>query len=78
MRHGYTDEDDHFFKKKWHFIHVCALLVLHSTTVLPPFEKERNYVLRVAKSSSYLIKFLVNTIHIYGSKIIYYENMFHN
>jgi hypothetical protein len=46
--------------------------------VLPPSKKECNYVLRASKSSLRLTKFLANTIHIYGSKIIYYKNTFHN
>jgi hypothetical protein len=41
-------------------------------------KKEYNYVLRASKSSSRLTKFLANTIHIYGSKIIYYKNTFRN
>jgi hypothetical protein len=51
---------------------------VHSTPSLPPFRKECNYVLRVNKNSSRLIKFLVNNIHIYGFKIIYYKNTFYN
>jgi hypothetical protein len=53
-------------------------LLMTYLSLLPPFRKERNYVLFAAKSSLHLTKFLVNTIHIYGSKIIYYENTFHN
>jgi hypothetical protein len=40
--------------------------------------KERNYGLRASKNGLRLTKFLVNTIHIYNSKTIYYENTFHN
>jgi hypothetical protein len=35
-------------------------------------------VMRVGKSSLYLIKYLVNIINIYDSKLIYYENTFYN
>jgi hypothetical protein len=34
--------------------------------------------LRVRKSSSRLTKFIVNSIYIYDSKSIYYENIFYN
>jgi hypothetical protein len=40
-------------------------------SILPPSEKTCNYGLRVDKSSLHLIKFLVNTIHIYDFKLIY-------
>jgi len=46
--------------------------------ILPPSRKECNYVLRASQSSLHLIKFLVNIIHIYGSKIIYYKNTSRN
>jgi len=46
--------------------------------VLPLSNKTWNYGLRAEKSSLRLIKFLVNTIHIYDSKLIYYENAFRN
>jgi hypothetical protein len=46
--------------------------------ILPPFVKTCNYRLRVRKSSSRLIRFTVNNIYIYGSKSIYYKNIFHN
>jgi hypothetical protein len=46
--------------------------------LLPPSKKKCNYVLRASKSSLRLTKFLANTIHIYGSKIIYYKNTFRN
>ena len=46
--------------------------------VLPLSMKTYNYGLHARKSSSHLTKFLVNSIHIYGSKSIYYENTFHN
>ena len=39
---------------------------------LPLSKKGRNYGFRVIKSGSSLTKFLVNIIHIYCSKIIYY------
>ena len=39
-------------------------------------KKERNYGLRATKSSSHLTKFLVNNIHSYVFKLIYYENTF--
>jgi hypothetical protein len=35
-------------------------------------------MLRATKSYLCLIKFLVNNIHIYDFKLIYYENTFHN
>jgi len=44
--------------------------------VLPLSRKEYNYRLRASISGSRLTKFRVNTIHIYGSKKIYYENTF--
>jgi hypothetical protein len=44
----------------------------------PPPKKECNYGLRASKNSSRLTKFLVNSIHIYGSESIYYENTFCN
>ena len=43
-----------------------------------PYIKECNYGFRINKISSRLTKFLVNTSHIYGSRIIYYENTFRN
>jgi len=43
-----------------------------------PSLKQYNYSLRVTKSDSYLTRFLVNSIHLYDSKSIYYENIFHN
>jgi hypothetical protein len=46
---------------------------VHSTSF---FQKKCNYMLRADKSYLRLTKFLVNNIHIYGSKIIYYENTF--
>jgi hypothetical protein len=46
--------------------------------LLPPSVKTCNYGLRAGKSSSRLTKFIVNSIHIYGSKSIYYENIFYN
>ena len=49
-----------------------------SYKLLPPSKKGCNYKLRANKSSSRLTKFLVNTIHIYGSKLIYYKNTFCN
>jgi hypothetical protein len=51
---------------------------IFSSTVLPPSLKEYNYGLRATKSDSCLTKFLVNGIHIYGFKLIYYKNIFHN
>jgi len=36
--------------------------------ILPPSVKECNYGLRATKNDSCLTKFLVNDIHIYGSK----------
>jgi hypothetical protein len=41
-------------------------------------QKEYNYGIRASWSVSRLIKFLVNNIHIYDSKSIYYENTFYN
>ena len=41
-------------------------------------EKKYNYELRATKSDSRLTKFLVNNIHGYVFKLIYYENTFHN
>jgi hypothetical protein len=35
-------------------------------------------VLRATKSDSRLTKFIVNNIHIYSFKLIYYKNTFHN
>jgi hypothetical protein len=55
---------------------VASHLVL--INLLPPSRKKCKYVLRASKSSSRLIKFLVNTIYIYGSKIIYFKNTFRN
>ena len=46
--------------------------------VLPPSLKESNYGLRATRSGSHLTKFLVNNIHIYDFKLIYYKNTFHN
>jgi hypothetical protein len=43
--------------------------------ILPPPVKTRHYELRAKKNS---LRFIVNSIHIYGSKSIYYENIFHN
>jgi hypothetical protein len=43
--------------------------------------KKKRMQLHIAcrhKNSSHLTKFLVNTIHIYGYKIIYYKNTFRN
>jgi hypothetical protein len=60
-------------------LNICLLASwIKRYNVPPPFGEECNYVLRASKSSSHLTKFLVNTIHIYGSKIIYYKNTFHN
>ena len=60
---------------------IAQLLLLRVLTdysvVLPPSKKEYNYRLCAIKSSSRLTKFLVNSIHIYDSKIIYYKNIFH-
>jgi hypothetical protein len=50
----------------------------HTDTVLPPFVKTYNYGLCAKKNSSRLIRFTVNSIYIYGSKLIYYENIFYN
>jgi hypothetical protein len=47
-------------------------------TILPPYRNECSYGLRAGKSISRLTKFLVNIIHIYNSKIIYYKNTFYN
>jgi len=57
-----------------------ALAYLPRATKLdiPVSMKRCNYGLRARKSSSRLIKFLVNNIHIYDSKSIYYENIFRN
>jgi hypothetical protein len=52
--------------------------VVLENLVLPSSVKECNYGLRAAKNNSCLNKFLVNGIHIYDSKLIYYENTFHN
>jgi hypothetical protein len=50
--------------------------VLKST---PSVQEKMRYGLRVKKKSSlFFIQFLLNSIHIYGSKSIYYENTFHN
>jgi citrate lyase alpha subunit len=46
--------------------------------VLPLSRKECNHELRASISGSRLTKPLVNIIHIYGSKIICYENTFHS
>ena len=40
--------------------------------------KGRNYGMRATLSVSCLTKFLVNSIHIYDYKSIFYENIFHN
>ena len=53
-------------------------LPTYTIIVLPLSKKECNHGLRASKSGSRLTKFLVNTIHIYSSKIIYYENTFRN
>jgi len=45
---------------------------------LCPGKNPTTYGLRASKSSPRLTKFLVNTIHIYDSKLIYYENTFRN
>jgi hypothetical protein len=52
---------------------ICKLLLL---LMLHLSWKEGNYGLHATKSGSCLIKFLVNNIHIYGFKLIYYENTF--
>ena len=51
---------------------------IHAWMILSPSLKECNYELRVTKSNSCFTKFLVNIIHIYGHKLIYYENIFRN
>ena len=40
--------------------------------------KRCNYDIRVSLITLYLTKFLVNSIHIYGFKLIYYKNTFYN
>ena len=40
--------------------------------------KECNYELCATQISSRLTKFTLNNIHIYGAKLIYYENKFRN
>ena len=61
-----------------HIIYIEVDLDIHSSMLVPLSIKEYNYGLRISKSSSCLTKFLVNIIHIYISKIIYYENIFLN
>jgi hypothetical protein len=53
-------------------------IISASKLVLPLSLKECNYGLRATLSASRLTKLLVNNIHIYSSKLIYYENTFHN
>jgi hypothetical protein len=55
-----------------------ALHNLYSSTVLILSLKGCNYDIRANLSVSRLTKFLVNSIHIYGLKSIYYENIFRN
>ena len=59
--------------------------VVHSRTWRPKVYmhvkvvlKRTHYELCVTQSGSRLTKSLVNNIHIYGFKLIYYENTFHN
>ena len=56
----------------------CLILFWDKFWIPPPSRKECNYILCASKSSSRLTKFLINIIHIYGSKIIYYKNTFRN
>ena len=52
--------------------------ISRSCELLPLSPEGCNYGMRVSLSASQLIKFLVNSIHIYGTKSIYYENTFCN
>jgi len=66
-------------------LHIClvntllvCIIQLNALWILTTSGKECNYVLRASKNSSYLTIFLINSVHIYGSKIIYYKKSFHN
>jgi hypothetical protein len=52
--------------------------LIRQTNMPTMSRKEYNYGIRASWSVSRLIKFLVNNIHIYDSKSIYYENTFYN
>jgi hypothetical protein len=51
--------------------------ILLTLAFIPPL-KVCDYEIRANHTSPSLTKFIVNSIHIYVSKSVYYKNIFHN
>jgi hypothetical protein len=58
-------------RTRYVLLSIIYLLLLSLVVLSPPLKRTYNYALRADKNSLCLVKFLVNTIHIYDFKLIY-------